>query len=85
MDYLTPYIVGILGGIAIALSIVAYIYFKVRDENTIGVLRIDTESDPYDGPYLFLELDPDSNPSLLKKRKWVILEVDPTPYLPSQE
>lgn len=47
---------------------------RVSREEPIGVLRIDN-SDPVDGPYLFLELEPTANPMALKHRKRVTLTI----------
>jgi hypothetical protein len=44
----------------------------------VGTLRIDN-SDPEDGPYLFLELSTD--PKVLMKEKEVLLKVDTKSYL----
>lgn len=44
----------------------------------IGTLRVD-ESDPYDGPYLFLELD--SRPESFKRLKRVTLNVKAENYI----
>ena len=44
----------------------------------VGTLRIDN-SDPEDGPYLFLELS--SNPNTLKQFNYVILKVDARNYI----
>lgn len=43
----------------------------------IGTLRVDS-SDP-DGPYMFLELETD--PSVIKKEKYVLLKVDTKSYI----
>lgn len=56
--------------------IVGYAVGK-NDRKPIGILRVDS-SDP-DGPYLFLELETD--PSIIKKEKYVFLKVDTKSYL----
>lgn len=56
--------------------IVGYAVGK-NDRKPIGTLRVDS-SDP-DGPYLFLELETD--PSIIKKEKYVFLKVDAKSYL----
>ncbi len=43
----------------------------------VGTLRVDS-SDP-DGPYLFLELETD--PSVIKKEKYVLLKVNTKSYI----
>lgn len=46
-------------------------------QHPIGTLRVDS-SDP-DGPYMFLELETD--PSVIKKEKYVLLKVDTRSYI----
>ena len=50
--------------------------FGKKQHKPIGTLRIDS-SDP-DGPYMFLELETD--PSVIKKEKYVLLKVDTKSY-----
>lgn len=52
-----------------------------RKYDPVGVLRIDN-SDPYDGPHLFVEIH--KNPKMLKFEKYVTFEVSTESYL-SQE
>ena len=51
------------------------------DQEPIGKLRIDS-SDPYDGPYLFLELKQSVESVKLQDKKYVLLEVDATDFVP---
>jgi hypothetical protein len=44
----------------------------------IGTLKVD-ESDPEDGPYLFLELS--TNPNAIKQKQYVTLKVDTKSYI----
>lgn len=44
----------------------------------IGTLRVD-QSDPYDGPYLFLELS--ENPKKLLDKKYITLKVNVEDYV----
>ena len=44
----------------------------------IGILKVD-ESDPEDGPYLFLELE--VNPNVIKQARTVTLKVDTKNYI----
>lgn len=57
------FVVGVFIGI---------VFEKSRRDESIGDLRID-ESDPEDGPYLFLELN--TRPDNIKTRKRVTLNV----------
>ena len=68
-------IIGFVVGIIFGL-----VLYKILDSSkkTVGVLRVD-RSDPYDGPYLFLELK--SDPSLIEKRSSVYLKVDASNYI----
>jgi hypothetical protein len=50
----------------------------VIKQKPIGTLRVD-ESDPEDGPYLFLELSTD--PHVIKHMKRVTLNVDSKSYI----
>lgn len=63
-------IVGFITGV-----IATYIALKPRIvQEPIGYLRID-ESDPEDGPLLFLQIPPEHNPYYLNHQKYVTLEV----------
>lgn len=63
-------IVGFTTGV-----IVAYIVLKPRIvQEPIGYLRIDN-SDPEDGPLLFLQIPPEHDTYYLKHQKYVTLEV----------
>lgn len=63
-------------GLLIGLS--AGIWFADLNYKEVGTLKID-ESDPDDGPYLFLEIP--SNPNVLKKYKYITLKVDVDNYV----
>lgn len=63
-------------GIAIGYIIAK---FATKPE-PVGVLRIDN-SDPDDGPYLFLELSSESTPQVLKHKKTVTLLVKAENYI----
>ena len=67
-------IIACLLGIGIGCGITLFI-FRVKN---IGTLRVDA-SDPYEKPYMFLELKKDVGNILAKK--YVILEVNPKPYI----
>jgi hypothetical protein len=58
-----------------------YLIAQIADRpHPVGNLRIDN-SDPDDGPYLFLELSSESTPNLLKLKKYVTLEVKAENYV----
>lgn len=65
-------------GFVFGLTIGYMISKSIKNEEPIGDLRID-ESDPDDGPYLFLELK--SKPNNLKSRKQVTLNVKAENYV----
>ena len=67
-------LIAVLLGIGIGCGVTLFIF---RTKN-IGTLRLDA-SDPYEKPYLFLELKTDCG-NILKK-KYVILEINPKPYI----
>lgn len=50
MEFIIPYILGMIVGVIVMLIVVKWLSPK-----TVGYLRVD-HSDPDDGPYLFLEL-----------------------------
>lgn len=54
--------------------IIGYIYRGSKKQATDGKLR--RFVDPDDGPYLFLELKPESEPMTLMNKKYAIFEVD---------
>ena len=70
------YVVCLFIGLLIGLS--AGIWFANLDRKEVGTLKID-DSDPDDGPYLFLEIP--SNPNVLKKYKYITLKVDVDNYV----
>lgn len=64
----------------VVFSICGYVlgYFLGKNKRKpVGTLRVDS-SDP-DGPYLFLELETD--PSVIKKEKYVLLKVNTKSYI----
>ena len=64
--------------INICVGVIGYCFgMKKYSKKPIGTLRIDS-SDP-DGPYLFLELETD--PSVIKKEKHILLKVDTKSYI----
>lgn len=65
-----------LGGVMVGL----FIGHVAKRPNPIGNLRIDN-SDPDDGPYIFLELSSESTPNLLKLKKYITLEVKAENYV----
>ena len=67
---------GVLG---IFVGFVLHSFFTHK--NPVGTLRIDN-SDPDDGPYLFLELEAD--PSILNHNDYIMLKVDRTNYISQQ-
>lgn len=62
-------------------TIVGFVTFAVVCvRRRVGVLRIDT-SDPDDEPYLFLELNNNINPHILRRYKFVVLDINPESYI----
>lgn len=58
---------------------IGYVSKKFVDNiETVGNLRIDN-SDPDDGPYLFLELE--TNPESIKRKKYITLKVVAKNYI----
>lgn len=58
-------------GVGIATGIVLHmVIYRIK---SVGVLRVDN-SDPDDGPYLFLELSKDIG--CIKRKKYVVLKVN---------
>lgn len=72
----------LIGAIIILLCIIFMLIKKMSSlkQEPIGKLRIDS-SDPYDGPYLFLELKQSVEAVKLQDKKYVLLEVDSTDFL----
>lgn len=72
----------LIGAIIILLCLIFMLIKKVSslDQEPIGKLRIDS-SDPYDGPYLFLELKQSVETVKLQDKKYVLLEVDATDFI----
>ena len=72
-------ILAIVAAFLLGLAIgVVYVRVTIRNERLIGTLRVD-ESDPDDGPYLFLELS--TNPEIIKQKEYVTLKVNANNYL----
>ena len=67
-------IIALLFGLGIGCGVTIFI-FRVKH---IGTLRVDA-SDPYEKPYMFLELKKDVGNILAKK--YVLLKVNPEPYI----
>ena len=65
MGFVAVFIIGVIMG--------WFISDHMTHSESVGDLRIDT-SDPYDGPYMFLELHKDV--SDIYKRKHVVLKVN---------
>lgn len=65
---------SILFGLVIGCGVTVFV-FQVKN---IGTLRLD-DSDPYEKPYMFLELRKDVGNVFNKK--YVILKVNPKPYI----
>lgn len=73
----------ILIGVVVVLLCIIFMLIKKMSslkQEPIGKLRIDS-SDPYDGPYLFLELKQSVEAVKLQDKKYVLLEVDATDFL----
>ena len=64
--------------IGFVMGVISTLVFSVLSRRTYGTLRVDN-SDPEDGPYLFLELTTDVNS--IKKRKRVSFKVNVKNYL----
>ena len=71
MEAVAIFIVGLLMGSLI-------MYLRSHDD-PIGIIRID-KSDPYDSPYLFLELS--ESIDVLEKKEQVTLKVNTISYIP---
>jgi hypothetical protein len=50
-------------------------------KDSMGTIRVDS-SDPYDGPYLFLEMT--GSVEKLKKRKYAMFKVSTISYIPHE-
>ena len=64
------YIFGVLFG--------ALVSMLIHRKSVSGVIRVD-QSDPYDGPYLFLELT--ENLGQVVNKKYVTLQIDVSDYI----
>ena len=70
--YIIIFAVGMVFG-----SIFTAVAFRLK---RIGTLRVDT-SDPYEEPYLFLEIENRKNISDIQRRKYVLLNVNIENYI----
>ena len=70
----------IFSGLLIGFGIGQLVRDKLTRSTKVGTLRID-HSDPYDGPHIFLELEPGCGPSFLSSQKFVTLEVNEENYI----
>lgn len=73
---MTGYIIGSIVGTLIGI-LSTWLAFRMT-RRPMGTLRVD-QSDPDDEPYLFLELN--SNVDAIKKRKYVIFDVNVENYI----
>lgn len=55
-DFSKGFILGIIIAIVIFIIVGKILLLKYYKKNNVGILNVD-RSDPYDEPYLFLELD----------------------------
>ena len=72
VTYIFVFILGLAVGVILALL--------TNKEKPIGSLCVD-KSDPDDGPYLFLEFNPDQNPEVIMKKSYVTLKVEAKNYI----
>lgn len=72
MVYIGIFVVGLMLG-----GLITIVTLRRR---SIGTLRVD-ESDPDDGPYLFLELEKSCPPEVIKRKKYVTLKVNVENYI----
>ena len=70
--YIVVFLIGLAAGIGITLI--------TRKEKPVGSLCVDN-SDPDDGPYLFLEFRPDQNPEVIMRKSYVTMKVDVKNYV----
>ena len=70
MEFAVVFIVGVLFGVILIATL--------NKSNSIGTLRID-DSDPYEEPYMFLELK--KGVKDVYHKKYVVLRVNPTSYI----
>ena len=75
-----PMGVLVLGAYAFGVLIGIIIAVVSSRKNAVGDLRID-HSDPDDNPYLFLELEPGSDPNAIAKKKYITLRVKVENYI----
>lgn len=71
MEIIICFCVGIIVGI--------FLHVVFSRTKSVGALRVDN-SDPDDGPYLFLELSKDIG--FIKRKKYVVLKVNLKSYIP---
>ena len=65
-------LIGLMCGLLAGYHIRKYFELRETANKLVGNLRID-KSDPYDGPYMFLELETD--PKNVEKMEHVLLKV----------
>lgn len=70
----------ILSGVLIGFGIGQIVRDMLTRSDKVGTLRIDN-SDPYDGPHMFLELEPGCDPQSIARHKFVTLEVSTKNYI----
>lgn len=63
----------------VGIVIGAILHILISRIKSVGALRIDN-SDPDDGPYLFLELSKDIG--FIKRKRYVVLKVNLKSYIP---
>ena len=73
MEFAITIVIGIIGFIAGAI-----VGKRSNDQSISGTLRIDS-SDPYDGPYMFLELSEDL--IAVSKKQHITLDVSTESYI----
>ena len=74
--YIAIFVVGLIIGVGLTVIISRTISRK----RSIGSLCVD-DSDPDDGPYLFLEFKPDQNPEVIMRKAYVTLKVNIKHYV----
>lgn len=74
------YIVMILIGLVIGVGLTVIVSRIMSRKKSIGSLCVD-DSDPDDGPYLFLEFKPDQSPEAIMRKSYVTLKVNIKHYV----
>lgn len=73
MEAAILFVIGIVVGFAVSEIL--------SRKDSMGSIRVDS-SDPYDGPYLFLEMT--KSIDTLKKRKYATFKVNTISYIPHE-